>query len=66
MDLDFELSSKKRDFSTFQTVFTSVAELLYPDAKQNVAIRLIECPPVCPQIIGHLKDISVFCDEKGM
>ena len=65
-DLESDPHPKVRDFKTFRTVFTSVASLLYPSAEHGVALRLVECPPLCPQIVENLKKISVFTEEKGL
>eukprot|EP00112_Aurelia_sp_Birch-Aquarium-sp1_P003820 Seg1430.12 transcript_id=Seg1430.12/GoldUCD/mRNA.D3Y31 product=Centrin-2 protein_id=Seg1430.12/GoldUCD/D3Y31 len=64
-DLESDPYPKVRDFKTFRSVFTSVASLLYPSAEHGVALRLVECPPLCPQIVENLKKISVFTEEKA-
>ena len=65
-DVESDQYPKTRDFKTFQSVFSSTASLLYPSAERATALRLVECPPVCPQIIEHLKRISVFNEENGI
>ena len=50
----------------FDSVFDSVASLLYPSARDSVALRLVECPSMCPQIVEDLKKISVFAEQHGM
>jgi len=64
-DVESDQYPKARDFKTFQSVFSSTASLLYPSAERATALRLVECPPVCPQIIEHLKRISVFNEENA-
>eukprot|EP00795_Rhopilema_esculentum_P015526 gene15527-6789_t len=64
-DVESDQYPKARDFNTFKSVFSSVASLLYPSAEHNAALRMVECPPVCPQIVEHLRKISVFAEEKA-
>lgn len=65
-DIESDQYPKARDFRTFQSVFSSTASLLYPSAEHATALRLVECPQVCPQIVEHLRRISVFNEENGM
>ena len=65
-DVESDQYPKARDFNTFRSVFSSVATLLYPSAEHSAALRMVECPPVCPQIVEHLRKISVFAEEKGL
>eukprot|EP00794_Sanderia_malayensis_P014394 gene14394-15893_t len=62
---DVDMDSKSRDFKTFHSVFTSMGSLLYPSTSQSVALRLVECPSVCPEIVENLRKISVCSEEKA-